>query len=67
MLSKRRKKHSTSVLELCCMKFNSDTVASSDYIINYGGYYSIVDKENIISLLDDIKQKSIWMCRQYFV
>ena len=31
-----------------------------------GDYYSIVDKENILSLLDDIDQKIIWMCHRNF-
>ena len=32
-----------------------------------GDYYRISDKENILSLLDDIGQKIIWKYHQYFI
>ena len=36
-------------------------------MIRSGDYYSIVDKENILSLLDGIEHKIIWMCHQNFI
>ena len=66
-LSKRQQKHSIEIHELCCTKLNSDTVASQDYIIHDGDYYIIVDKEKILSLLDYIEQKIIWMFHQNFI
>ena len=36
-------------------------------MIHDGYYYSIVDKDKILSLLDEIEQKIIWMCHQNFV
>ena len=33
-------------------------------MIHDGDYYSIVDKDNILFLLDEIEQKIIWMCHQ---
>ena len=53
-LYERRKKHSTSVHELCCTNLNIYTVLSYDYMIHDGYYYSIVDKDRILSLLDEI-------------
>ena len=63
-ISERRHKHSTTVNELCCTKLNSDTVASQDYMIHDGDYYSIIDKDKILLLLDKIEQRIIWMCHQ---
>ena len=36
-------------------------------MIHDGGYYNIVDKYKILSLLDEIEQKIIWMCHQNFI
>ena len=63
----RQHKHSTEVHELCCTKLNSDTVASSDYMIHDGDYYKIDDKENVILLLDEIYQRIIWVFQQIFI
>ena len=30
-------------------------------------YYSIVNKDNILSLLDYIERKIIWMCHRYLI
>ena len=66
-LSKRRHEHSTEIHELYCTKLNSDTVASYDYMIHCGNYYIIVDKENILLLLDGIDQEIIGLCHQNFI
>ena len=55
-----RKENSTVVTKLVCMKRNNDTVASKAYMIYDRDYYSIIDKENRLSLLDNIYQKIIW-------
>ena len=36
-------------------------------MIHDGDYYSIFNKENILSLLDEIEQKIIWMFHQNFI
>ena len=36
-------------------------------MIHDGDYYSIVDKDKILSLMDEIEQKIIWMCHQNFI
>ena len=36
-------------------------------MIHDGDYYSIVDKDKILSLLDDIDQKIIYMYHQNFI
>ena len=36
-------------------------------MIHDGDYYSIFDKDKILSLLDEIEQKIIWMCQQNFI
>ena len=47
-------------------KLDIDTVASNDYMIHDVYYYSIVGRDNIPSLLDDIDQKIIWICKLIF-
>ena len=37
------------------------------YIIHDGDYYSIVDKDNIRWLMDEIEQKIIWMFQRNFI
>ena len=54
-LSKRQQKYSTEVHELFCTKLNIDTAASYDYMIHDGYYYSIINKDKIISLMDEIE------------
>ena len=48
-ISKAQQKHSTAVLPMNSIKLNIGDVASSDYTIYDGGYYSIFDKYNITS------------------
>ena len=36
-------------------------------MIHDGDYYSIVDKDNILSLMDEIEQKIIWMFQRNFI
>ena len=36
-------------------------------MIHDGEYYSIVNKDKILSLLDEIEQKIIWMCHRNFI
>ena len=36
-------------------------------MIHDGDYYSIFDKDKILSLLDEIEQKIIWMCHRNFI
>ena len=36
-------------------------------MIHYGDYYRIVDKEKVLSLLEEIDQNIIWMIHQKFI
>ena len=66
-LYKRRQKHSTEFHELCCMKLNINTVSRLDYMIHDGEYYSIFNEDKILSLMDEIEKKIIWMWHQKFI
>ena len=62
-----QQKYSTAVLPMNRIKLNIGDVSCYDYTIHDGDYYSIFDKDNIISVLGGIEHKIIHMCQQNFI